>query len=108
MIRQFNGPTKVPLDDGNYTVVTHGAGGVQAATTVTLAGGEPKTVDLRKPSTTASSSGMDRWQPSNSWEMEGGWYVHHGGGLPLYDAAPGPGSYVFTLKLHFAHTPVYS
>jgi serine/threonine-protein kinase len=100
VVRQFTGSTKLTLDEGSYTVIGRGPAGGSTSTSVALASGETKLVNLR-----ATGGGMERWQHPEEWKLQGGWYVHRGGGFVLYDSPSGPGSYVFALHLPHSRNP---
>jgi eukaryotic-like serine/threonine-protein kinase len=100
IVHQSTGATRVSLDEGSYTITAHGANGRQTSTTLTLAAGETKSVNLK-----ASSYGMERFDHAETWVEQGGWYKHQGGGVLLYDSPPGSGKFVFSLRLRFSHGP---
>ncbi|MFZ0731893.1 MAG: protein kinase [Candidatus Sulfotelmatobacter sp.] len=105
VVRQFTGPSKVSLDEGSYTVVGRGANGATGSSTVSLASGETKTVNIRL---TAASNAMERWEHPEKWKLEDGWYGQRGGGFVLYQVPPGPASYVFALRWRHGHSPFSS
>jgi serine/threonine protein kinase len=100
-VKQFNGSSKFSLREGTYTVLARTPDRPAASSTVTLAAGEVKSVNIRA-NTGNATSGMERWdQP---WVLQDGWYSRRGGGFDLYNA-DGPSSYVFTLRLRHSHNP---
>ena len=96
-VQQFTGSSKVPLDEGTYTVVARAPKASPTSANVTLAAGESKSLNFK-----TTTNGMEHWE--QPWNLQDGWYTRHGGGFVLYDAPPGPGNYVFTLKLHHGHS----
>jgi serine/threonine-protein kinase len=99
VVSSFTGPKKLTLDVGTYTVIGRGPNGASSSQTVTLASGETKPVTLR-----ATGGGMEHWQHPEDWKLQDGWYVHRGGGFVLYDSPPGPGTYVFSLRVPHGHS----
>lgn len=96
-VQQFTGSSKVSLDEGTYTVAARSSKTTPASTTVVLAAGESKSINFK----VTSANSMDHWE--QPWTLANGWYTRHGGGFVLYDAPPGPGNYVFTIKMHHGH-----
>src|SRR5579863_4056510 len=98
----LTGSKQVSLEEGSYTVTVRSTSGRPLAQNVSVAAGETKSINLvQNPST----FGIDHFQNPETWTQKDGWYVHHGGGFVLYDAPPGPGSFVFALRLNFSHGP---
>lgn len=104
-IRQFTGTSKLSLDEGSYTVVGRGPNGATGSTTISLASGETKSVNVRL---SAATNAMDRWDHPERWKLEDGWYGQRGGGFVLYQVPPGPASYVFALRWRHGHSPFSS
>jgi hypothetical protein len=100
VIKQFTGSARLTLDEGTYIVVGRPASGAPSSSTVVLASGETKSVSLR-----ATGGGMEGWQHPEEWKLQDGWYVHHAGGLVLYESPAGPASYTFALRLHRSRNP---
>jgi hypothetical protein len=100
-VKQFNGSLKFSIREGTYTVLARTPDRPAVSSSVTLAAGEVKLVNIRANKETASW-GMERWdQP---WALQDGWYLRHGGGFDLYNA-DGPASYVFSLRLRHSRNP---
>jgi eukaryotic-like serine/threonine-protein kinase len=100
-VRQVTGPTKLVLDEGTYTIVGRASSGASTSSTVSLAAGETKSLNLRA----STGGGMEHWQHPEEWKLQDGWYAHRGGGFVLYDSPSGPGNYVFALRLRHSHNP---
>jgi serine/threonine protein kinase len=102
ILHQLTGSQRISVDEGVYTIVVRGANQAQPPVSLTVTAGEVRSVHLR-----ALGSGMERWGNASEWVEKNGWQVHRGGGIFLYDSPPGPGTFLFTVKLHFSH-PLFS
>lgn len=104
-VRQFNGSSKVSLQEGTYTVIAKAPDSQSTSTTVILGANETKSVNLH-PSNPNGGVGMDRWE--HPWTLQDGWYVRRGGGFDLYNSEGHGGNYIFTLRTHHSHNPFSS
>jgi len=98
-IKQSEGPTRLALEAGEYQITAHGPGGVDTFTTVTLAAGETRKIDL-----VSQKSGMELWP--EGWTWNSGWFTHRGGGVVLYGQPQLTGTVQFTAKLHRNRNPL--
>jgi len=90
----------VELEEGQYTFSASAPGYNDASQTITVASGRPNNVTLTLPPKSsrpaASPLTLEQWAKASGWQADGSWFVHRGGGLVLYPAASGSGTYTFT------------
>jgi serine/threonine-protein kinase len=82
------------LPPGSYTLTAKTAEGVSRTSTVEVAAGESKSIDLP-----LGPSGMTKWDDASGWKSEKNWFVHRGGDFVLYSSSPTSGSFTFTAML---------
>jgi len=90
----------VELEEGQYTFSASAPGYNDASQTITVASGRPNNVTLTLPPKSSHPAAgpltLEEWAKASGWQADGSWFVHRGGGLVLYPAAPGSGIYTFT------------
>jgi hypothetical protein len=101
-VRQFAGPTKLTLPEGQYEVSAKGPANVATTRTLTVAAGESRTLDLR-----AIVTSMERFDQLG-WQRADAWLVRRGGGFVLYDAPATDGKYSFTIRTDRSGNPFSS
>lgn len=82
------------LPPGAYVLTAKTADGLTRTSTVEVAAGESKSLDLP-----LGPSGMSKWDDPAGWKSEKNWFVHRGGDFVLYSSSPTSGSFAFTAML---------
>jgi hypothetical protein len=100
VVRSAAGPSKMPVPAGSYTVVARGPAGVPTSATVTVAGGEVRTVDL-----TNVTTGFELFDAPERWSKSDTWLVRKGGGFALYNASRPAGRFSFTVRRSRSRIP---
>ncbi|MGA7907447.1 MAG: protein kinase [Candidatus Sulfotelmatobacter sp.] len=86
------------LPAGSYTLSARMADGFTRTSTVEVAAGQSKTLDLA-----LVPNGMSKWDDAAGWKQEDGAFVHKGGDFVLYGVSPTPGTFVFSAMLTKGH-----
>jgi serine/threonine-protein kinase len=93
-------PTKVSsggtlsLPAGTYTLSAKTADNFTRSSTIEVAAGQSKTLDL-----SLAPSGMSKWEDPASWKQDKGSFVRKGGDFVMYSLAPTTGTFVFSAQL---------
>jgi serine/threonine-protein kinase len=85
------------LSAGSYTLAVRTADGFVRTSTIDLAAGQSRTLDLPAP------DGMSKWDNPLAWSQEKGTYIHRGGDFVLYGVSPAAGTFVFSAQLQKGH-----
>ncbi|HEY6338477.1 MAG TPA: protein kinase [Candidatus Sulfotelmatobacter sp.] len=85
------------LAAGSYALSVRTGDGLVRSSTVDLAPGQSRTLDLPAP------DGMSKWDNPLGWTQEKGAYVHRGGDYVLYGVSPATGTFVFSAELQKGH-----
>jgi eukaryotic-like serine/threonine-protein kinase len=85
------------LTTGSYTLTVRTADGFVRTSTIDLAAGQSRTIDLPAP------DGMSKWDNPLAWSQEKGVYIHRGGDFVLYGLSPAAGTFVFSVQLQKGH-----
>jgi hypothetical protein len=97
-------PTKVSnggtlsLSTGSYTLTAKTADNFMRSSTVEVAAGQSRSLDL-----SLTPSGMSKWSDPASWKQEKGSFVHKGGDFVMYTVSPTSGTFVFSAMLTKGH-----
>ncbi len=97
-------PTKVSsgsalsLSGGTYTLTAKTADNITRSTTVEVAAGQSKNLDL-----SLAPSGMSKWIDPAGWKQENGSFVRKGGDFVMYNLSPTSGTFVFSAMLAKGH-----
>jgi hypothetical protein len=94
VFRRVTGSAKLSLPAGSYSIAPEGSAGVSSSSTVTLAAGESKTVDLRSVVT-----GPELFDAPQRWVKNDRWFIRRGGGFVLYNSPRPIGRFSFTTRL---------
>ena len=86
------------LSGGTYTLTAKTADNVTRSTTVEVAAGQSKSMDL-----SLSPSGMSKWEDPSGWKPENGGFVRKGGDFVMYSISPTTGTFVFSAMLTRGH-----
>ncbi len=101
-LRQANGNT-INVGAGTWVVVAKAANFVDGTTTVQVASGENKTVEIalkEAPKVVTKKLGtMLEWEQPGEWVQQEGWTVHKGGNFVLYGITPPNGTFTFNIAL---------
>ncbi len=83
----------VPLSlaPGTYTLTARTAERFTRSTTLEVAAGRTKTLDL-----SLAPTGMSKWDDPGAWRQEKDSYIRKGGDFVLYDVVPASGTFVFS------------
>jgi serine/threonine-protein kinase len=82
------------LPPGSYILTAKTADGLTRTSTLQVAAGESRSLDLP-----LGPSGMSKWDDPAGWKAEKSWFVHRGGDFVLYSASPTSGTFTFTAML---------
>jgi hypothetical protein len=85
------------LTVGPYTLTVRTADGIVRTSTVDLAAGQSRTIDL------PAADGMSKWDNPLGWSQENGVYIRRGGDFVLYGVSPAAGTFVFSAQLQKGH-----
>jgi eukaryotic-like serine/threonine-protein kinase len=85
------------LASGSYTLSARTADGLVRASTIDLAAGQSRTIDIPAP------DGMSKWDNPLAWSQEKGAYVRRGGDYTLYSVSPATGTFIFSAELQKGH-----
>jgi hypothetical protein len=85
------------LTAGSYTLAVRTADGFVRTSTIDLAAGQSRTLDL------PAADGMSKWDNPLAWSQEKGVYIHRGGDFVLYGVSPAVGTFVFSAQLQKGH-----
>jgi serine/threonine protein kinase len=97
-------PTKVSsggalsLSAGSYTLTAKTDDNFTRSSTVEVAAGQSRTLDL-----SLSSSGMSKWDDPAGWKEDKGSFVRKGGEFVMYSVSPTSGTFVFSAMLTKGH-----
>jgi serine/threonine-protein kinase len=94
---KVNSGSLLTLAPGSYTLSVRTADGLVRTSTIELAAGQSRTIDLPAP------NGMSKWDNPLAWSQEKGAYVHRGGDYTLYGVSPATGTFVFSAELQKGH-----
>jgi hypothetical protein len=101
-LRQANGNT-INVSAGTWVVVAKAANYGDGTTTVQVASGENKAVEItlkEVPKVITKKLGtMLEWEQPGEWEQQEGWTVHKGGNFVLYGITPPDGKFIFNIAL---------
>jgi len=102
-LRQATG-NPISLGAGSWVVVARAANFVEGTTTVQVAAGENKTVELAlkeapKPVVAKKLGTMLEWEQPGQWTPQDGWTAHKGGNFVLYGVTPANGTFTFNIAL---------
>jgi serine/threonine-protein kinase len=86
------------LPAGSYTLTAKTADNFTRSSTVEIAAGQSRSLDL-----SLSPSGMSKWDDPAAWKQEKGGFVHKGGDFVMYGASPTTGTFVFSAMLNKGH-----
>jgi hypothetical protein len=98
-LQQFSGSRKVPLPDGTYDISAKGPSGIPTSQTLTVAGGNSRTVNLRN-----IAAGMEGFDLT-AWTKSDNWYTRRGGAMVLYERRNSNGRFTFTIRLDQSGNP---
>jgi eukaryotic-like serine/threonine-protein kinase len=93
-------PTKVSsggtlsLAAGSYTLAVKTADNFTRSSTIEIAAGQSRSLDL-----SLASSGMSKFDDVAGWKQENGSFVHKGGDYVMYSVTPTTGTFVFSAML---------
>jgi serine/threonine protein kinase len=82
------------LSAGSYTLTVKTADNFTRSSTVEVAAGQSRSLDL-----SLGPSGMSKWEDPTSWKPENGAFVHKGGDFVMYNLTPTSGTFVFSAML---------
>jgi hypothetical protein len=85
------------LTAGAYALTMRNADGFVRTSTIDLAVGQSRTIDLPAP------DGMSKWDNPLGWSQEKGVYIRRGGDFVLYGVSPAAGTFVFSAQLQKGH-----
>jgi hypothetical protein len=97
-------PTKVSsgsalsLPAGSYTVTARTSDSFTRSSTVEVAAGQSRSLDL-----SLAPSGMSLWEDPAGWKQEKGSFVRKGGDFVMYSLSPTTGTFVFSAMLTKGH-----
>jgi hypothetical protein len=97
-------PTKVSsggtltLPAGSYALTVKTADNFVRSSTVEVAAGQSKSLDL-----SLAPSGMSKWDDQAGWKQEKGSFVRKGGDFVTYGVSPTPGTFIFSAMLAKGH-----
>jgi hypothetical protein len=88
------------LSGGSYTLTTKMADGFARSTSVEVAAGQSRNLDL-----SLSPSGMSKWDDPAAWkqEQDKGSFIHKGGDFVMYSLSPSSGTFIFSAMLAKGH-----
>jgi serine/threonine-protein kinase len=86
------------LSAGSYTVTTKMADNFTRSSTIELAAGQSRNLDL-----SLSPNGMSKWENPSGWKQDKGSFVHKGGDFVMYGVTPTSGTFVFSAMLAKGH-----
>jgi hypothetical protein len=86
------------LSAGSYTLTTKTADNFTRSSTVEVAAGQSRSLDL-----SLSPSGMSKWDDPAGWKQEKGSFVRKGGDFVMYGVSPTTGTFVFSAMLTKGH-----
>ena len=90
----------ITVPDGAYTLTAHASNYADRSVTVSVSGGEMKSVDLLlSKAVSAKPLGMSDWDEPGAWVQERGWFVRKGGNFVGFRPAQSAGTIVFTADL---------
>jgi hypothetical protein len=92
--------TGVPLSlpAGTYTLTARTADRITRSSTIEVAPGQSKVVDL-----SLVPNGMSKWDDSGAWKQEGDSYTRKGGDFVLFGVVPASGTFVFSATATKGH-----
>ncbi len=96
-IKVSNGTT-LSLPSGSYTLTAKTADSFTRTSTIEMAAGQSKTLDL-----SLAPSGMSKWEDAAGWKQEKGSFVRKGGDFVMYSLSPTSGTFVFSAMLAKGH-----
>jgi serine/threonine protein kinase len=97
-------PTKVAsggtmsLPAGSYTLTAKTADNFTRSSTVEVAAGQSKSLDLA-----LAADGMSKWDDPAGWKQENQSFIHKGGDFVMYGLSPTTGTFVFSAMLTKGH-----
>jgi eukaryotic-like serine/threonine-protein kinase len=86
------------LGAGSYTLTAKTADNFLRSSTVEVAAGQTKNLDL-----SLAPDGMAKWDDPSAWKQDKGSYVRKGGDFVMYNLAPASGTFVFSAMLAKGH-----
>jgi len=90
----------VPLNlaPGTYTLTARTAERFTRSSTLEVAAGQSKNLDL-----SLAPSGMSKWEDAGAWKQERDTFIRRGGDFVLYGVAPTSGTFVFSAMVTKGH-----
>ena len=88
----------ISLPAGSYTLTAKTADNFTRSSTVEVAAGQSRSLDL-----SLAPSGMSKWNDPTGWKEEKGWFVRKGGDFVMYSVSPTTGTFVFSAMLTKGH-----
>ena len=86
------------LAAGSYTLTAKTADNFSRSSTVEVAAGQSRSLDL-----SLAPDGMSKWDDQTGWKQEKGSFVHKGGDFVMYSLTPTTGTFVFSAMLTKGH-----
>jgi hypothetical protein len=86
------------LPAGTYTLSARTADSLVRTSTIELAAGQSRNLDLE-----LAPSGMSKWEDPAGWKQENGAFVRKGGDYILYGVTPTSGTFLFSAMLTKGH-----
>ncbi|HEY4904509.1 MAG TPA: protein kinase [Candidatus Sulfotelmatobacter sp.] len=90
--------TPLSLGAGSYTLSTRTADNFIRTSTVEVAAGQSRSLDLQ-----LAPSGMSKWDDPASWKQDKGSFTRKGGDFVLYGVSPTSGTFIFSAMLNKGH-----
>ncbi len=104
LVKTGEAPAKVisgsamSLVGGSYTLTAKTADNFVRSTTVEVATGQSKNIDL-----SLAPDGMSKWDDLSAWKPDKGSFVRKGGDFVMYNLSPASGTFVFSATLNKGH-----
>ena len=97
-LTKVNSGSAVSLAAGTYTLTAKTADNFARSSTVEVAAGQSRSLDL-----SLAPSGMSKWDDPAAWKPEKGSLVHKGGDFVMYSVSPATGTFIFSGMLMKGH-----
>lgn len=97
-LTMVNSGVPLSLSPGTYTLTARTADKFTRWSTVEVAAGESKTLDL-----SLAPGGMSKWDAPNAWKPEKDAFIRKGGDFVLYGTVPASGTFVFSAMANKGH-----
>jgi tetratricopeptide (TPR) repeat protein len=91
LLKMVSSGVPLNLAAGTYTLTARTAERFTRSSTLEVATGQSKTLDL-----SLAPSGMSKWDDPGAWKQEKGSFIRKGGDFVLYGVVPASGTFVFS------------